>query len=99
MNKRRTEQMDENRRNIIMNYPSRHPEGEPAINKIEFLAEDPEQYLDGLEHVPDHKNDVGDWCPWSGSRTADGTCPQFCHAADLIVGYDAGDRDLPGDEG
>jgi len=71
------------------------PKGK-TVSKAEFLApnEDPLQDLDGLEEVPDHRNDIGDWCPWSNTRTADGTCPQFCHEADLFTGFDAGDRDL-----
>jgi hypothetical protein len=54
--------------------------------------------LDGtgeMEEVPDHHNDLGDFCPNSGEYTEDGTCPQFCHEADVIVGFDAGDRELP----
>ena len=58
---------------------------------------DPDENLDGLEEVPDHRNDLGDWCPRSGERTADGTCPLYCHEADVLVGYDAGDRELPAD--
>lgn len=50
---------------------------------------------DELEEVPSHRNDLGDWCPSSGKRTADGTCPQYCHEADVLVDYDAGDRELP----
>jgi len=53
--------------------------------------------LDGLEEVPDHRNDLGDWCPRSGERTADGTCPLYCHEADVLTGFDAGDRELPAD--
>jgi hypothetical protein len=48
-----------------------------------------------LEEVPDHRNDLGDGCPRSGERTADGTCPLYCHEADVLVGFDAGDRELP----
>ncbi len=55
------------------------------------------EYLDGLEEVPEHRNDLGDGCPHSGSRTADGTCPQYCHEADVLTGFDAGDRELPED--
>ena len=29
--------------------------------------------------------------------TEDGTCPQYCHEADVLVGFDAGDRELPDD--
>lgn len=50
---------------------------------------------DGLEKVGEHHNDLGDWCPWSGSYTAGGTCPQHCHEADVLAGFDAGDRELP----
>lgn len=49
--------------------------------------------------VPEHDNDLGDWCPYSGTRTADGTCPQFCAEADKITGFDAGDRELPARRG
>lgn len=49
-----------------------------------------------MRKVPDHRNDLGDWCPLSGERTADGTCPVYCHEADVAVGFDAGDRELPG---
>lgn len=45
--------------------------------------------------VPDHRNDLGDGCPSSGARTKDGTCPQYCHEADMLAGFDAGDRELP----
>jgi hypothetical protein len=48
---------------------------------------------DELETVPEHHNDLGDWCPSSGGRTADGTCPQYCRHADELVGFDAGERD------
>ena len=37
--------------------------------------------------VPDHGNDLGDWCPYSGTRTANGTCPQYCLEADEITGF------------
>lgn len=49
----------------------------------------------GLEEVPGHRNDLGDWCPHSGERTEDGTCPVYCLEADIITGFDAGDRELP----
>jgi hypothetical protein len=52
-------------------------------------ADEPEE----LEEVPDHHNDLGDWCPRSGERTADGTCPVYCREADEITGFDAGERD------
>jgi hypothetical protein len=57
------------------------------------LYEDP----DGgeLEEVPDHRDDLGSHCPWSGTRTSDGTCPVHCHEADVLTGFDAGDRELP----
>jgi hypothetical protein len=45
--------------------------------------------------VPQHRNDLGDQCPGSGETTEDGTCPQSCHEADVLVGFDAGDRELP----
>jgi hypothetical protein len=48
---------------------------------------------DELEIVPEHHNDLGDWCPHSGKRTADGTCPLYCRHADEIVDFDAGERD------
>jgi hypothetical protein len=48
-----------------------------------------------MSEVPDHRNDLGDWCPRSGEGTADGTCPLYCHEADVITGFDAGDRELP----
>jgi hypothetical protein len=67
------------------------------MSKIEFLTagEDPQEYLDGLELVPPHDNDIGDWCPYGdgSTRTADGTCPQYCEEADDIAGVDAG-RDV-----
>lgn len=65
------------------------------MSRAEFPApgEDPDQYLDGLEEVPEHRNDLGDGCPFSGGRSADGTCPLFCREADDLVGFDAGDRD------
>lgn len=47
---------------------------------------------DELKEVPSHRNDLGDWCPSSGKRTADGTCPQYCHEADVLVDYDAAGR-------
>lgn len=50
---------------------------------------------DELEEVPSHHNDLGDWCPLSGRRTPDGTCPQFCADADELAGFDAGDREPP----
>lgn len=50
---------------------------------------------DGLEEVPSHRNDLGDWCPRSGERTADGTCPVYCREADEMAGFEAG-RDLRG---
>lgn len=50
---------------------------------------------DELEEVPQHRNDLGDWCPRSGERTGDGTCPVYCHEADVLAGFDAGDRELP----
>lgn len=28
--------------------------------------------------VPSHTNDIGDWCPWSGMTSPDGTCPIYC---------------------
>ncbi len=56
---------------------------------------DPGLDQDGLEEVPSHRNDLGDHCPYSGSRSADGTCPLSCHEADVLVGFDAGDRGLP----
>jgi hypothetical protein len=43
-----------------------------------------------MRKVPEHHNDLGDWCPYSGTETADGTCPQFCAEADDITGFDAG---------
>lgn len=54
----------------------------------EFPA--PDDALDGLEEVPSHSNDLGDWCPLGGQRTADGTCPLFCEEADDLAGFDAG---------
>ena len=68
------------------------------MSKPEFLSpgEDPDEHLDGLEQVPGHRNDLGDWCPFSGQRSADGTCPQFCKEADDLAGFDAG-RDDCGD--
>lgn len=45
---------------------------------------------DNLVLVPEHRNDLHDWCPRSGERTADGTCPVYCAEADRIVGFDAG---------
>ncbi len=56
---------------------------------------DTEEPFDDDEEVPDHRNDLGDWCPDSGALTASGTCPQFCHEADVLAGFDAGDRELP----
>ena len=55
----------------------------------------PDEYLDGLEEVPSHRNDLGDGCPRSGERTTGGTCPLGCHEADVLTGFDAGDRGLP----
>jgi hypothetical protein len=55
----------------------------------------PEQLADFLEEIPDHRNDLGDWCPRSGEYSAGGTCPLYCHEADVLVGFDAGDRELP----
>jgi hypothetical protein len=52
---------------------------------------------DFLVRVPDHHNDLGDWCPRSGEYSADGTCPLFCREADDIMGIDAG-RDEDEDE-
>jgi hypothetical protein len=43
-----------------------------------------------LVEVPAHHNDLGDYCPRGGERTADGTCPVFCREADELVGFDAG---------
>ena len=40
--------------------------------------------------IPEHDNDLGDWCPDSGKRPADGTCPQYCRDADEQAGFDAG---------
>lgn len=56
---------------------------------------------DDDEQVPEHRNDLGDYCPDSGTRTADGTCPQFCREADDMAGFDAGreDDDCDEDEG
>ena len=51
---------------------------------------------DDLEEIQDHRNDLGDWCPYSGQRSADSTCPLYCHEADVAAGFDAGDRELPG---
>ena len=51
-----------------------------------------------MEEVPDHHNDLGDWCPDSGTYTKDGTCPQFCRHADDLVGFDAGDREEDEDD-
>lgn len=51
-----------------------------------------------LAQVPEHHNDLGDWCPDSGSRTADGTCPQSCKEADDIVGFDTGRDDDDNDD-
>ena len=61
-----------------------------------FLSpgEDP----DGLERVPEHRNGLGDWCPYSGLRSADGTCPQFCKEADDLAGFDAGREDCDDEE-
>jgi hypothetical protein len=50
---------------------------------------------DDLEEVSEHHNDLGDGCPYSGAFTGDGTCPLYCHEADVDAGYDAGDRELP----
>ena len=52
---------------------------------------------DELEKVPDHHNDLGDWCPRSGELTADGTCPVFCREADGLAGFDAGRDDEEGE--
>lgn len=54
------------------------------------------QVPDDLEEVPEHRNDLGDACPYSGAWTADGTCPQWCHEADVLADYHAGERELPG---
>lgn len=56
----------------------------------------PDEMPDDLGQVGDHHNDLGDWCPYSGAYTADGTCPLYCHEADVKAGFDAGDRMLPG---
>ncbi len=53
---------------------------------------------DELTEVPEHHNDLGDWCPSSGGKTSDGTCPQYCRHADELVGFDAGERDGDEDE-
>jgi hypothetical protein len=55
----------------------------------------PDEMPDDLGQVGDHHNDLGDWCPYSGAHTADGTCPLYCHEADVQAGFDAGDRMLP----
>jgi hypothetical protein len=68
-------------------------DGSYLVTEVEVLADLPED--DELEEVPDHRNDLGDWCPRSGERTGDGTCPLYCHEADVLVGFDAGDRELP----
>jgi hypothetical protein len=60
--------------------------------------ETPESEMpDDLEQVSEHRNDLGDGCPYSGAYTGDGTCPQYCHEADVDAGFDAGDRELPMD--
>jgi hypothetical protein len=53
---------------------------------------------DDDEEVPSHRNDFGDWCPFSGSRTSDGTCPQFCEEADDLAGFDAGRDECDDDD-
>ena len=58
----------------------------------------PDDGDDELAEVPSHRNDLGDWCPRSGERTADGTCPLYCHDADVQVGFDAGDREADDDD-
>ncbi|HEY1705650.1 MAG TPA: hypothetical protein VGG75_38685 [Trebonia sp.] len=64
-----------------------------------YEAEDPLQDLDGLEQVPEHRNDVGDWCPYSNRiRTADGTCPLYCEEADRLAGFNAERDDVGGDD-
>lgn len=69
--------------------------GDPMTNQeFEDYAgtgwDEPED--DELERVPEHHNDLGDWCPGSGRRTSDGTCPQYCRHADELTGFDAGER-------
>jgi hypothetical protein len=75
-----------------------------AAELVTWFAEDgtrhetPARYMpDGLTEVGEHRNDLGDQCPYSGAYTADGTCPQYCHEADVQAGFDAGDRELPYD--
>jgi hypothetical protein len=62
---------------------------------IETLAEN-----SGMERVEPHRNDLGDGCPYGSGidspwYTSDGTCPLFCHEADVNADFDAGDRELP----
>jgi len=34
-----------------------------------------------IDEVPNHSNDSGDWCPYSGTMTQGGECPQGCRQA------------------
>lgn len=34
-----------------------------------------------LDEVPEHSNDIGDWCPYSGTMQPGGECPQWCRQA------------------
>jgi hypothetical protein len=65
----------------------------------ELLMEELAEHA-GWSAVPEHRNDLGDGCPYGSMDphyTEDGTCPQYCHEADVLVGFDAGDRELPDD--
>lgn len=39
----------------------------------------------------EHSNQLGDWCPWSGTPAAGGACPAMCPASSAIAAADPGE--------
>jgi hypothetical protein len=79
--------------NLIRAHLAGQLDAEGRDMLIEALAEN-----SGMEGVESHHNDLGDGCPYGSSEqyyTEDGTCPVYCHEADVNAGFDAGDRELP----
>jgi hypothetical protein len=79
--------------NFIRAYLAGQLDDEGTGLLIEELADN-----SGMAAVPSHRNDLGDGCPYGSMDpyyTEDGTCPLYCHEADVLVGFDAGDRELP----
>lgn len=93
----------ESARSILGWEPGKPPLDDPELYReceAEPVVRNADAAPPGVRAIPEHNNDLGDWCGWSGTewRAGADTCPQYCREASVRMGGTISENDNPLDD-